>query len=245
MASIKLSGIISDIRGKLNGSYFAKRKNITVMSTNRGGKLTKADAGRAALQRSQLAVGRVSQFWAGISPAVKNQWQAYASTLTWFSKTGEPYTPTGYEVYTQTMLNHCSDGSNPYNYFPTFGTQGYVDDCYFELSGGNELHASITEQTTYDKSLLVFCSGPTSKGSNYPYGGLKKLGLLAPNWSLAYVDCTQPYINIFGAFPFNSRIFYRIDLLDLNSGYKWGEKSGYIDIGAAPPLSPPPLIDPN
>jgi hypothetical protein len=238
MASIKLSGLISDIRGKLNGSYFAKRKNVTVMSTNRGGKLTKADAGRGALQTAQLAVGRVSQSWAGVTESVKNQWSAFASTKTWFSKTGEPYTPSGYEVYTQTMLNHCSDGSNPYNYFPTIGTQGFIDDCYFELANGNELRALISEQVTYDKSLLVFCSGPNSKGTLNPYGGLKKLGLLSPNWSLPYVLCNSAYIAIYGAFPYNSRIFYRIDLLDQASGILWGSKSGFIDIGA----EPPPLI---
>lgn len=234
MATIKLSGLITDIRGKLNGSYFAKRNNSFIMSTSDGSKLTKADAGRMAWQTAQLSVSRVSQSWADVPESVKLQWSAYASTLTWFTKTNTPYTPSGYQVYTQTMLNYCSDGKNPYSTFPTFGTQGYVNDCYCEYVNGNRLQASITEQNAFDKSLLVFMSGPNSKGTNNPYGGLKKLGLISPDWSQASVNLTPAYLNIFGAFPYNSRVFYELRLLDANSGLEWGSKSGLIDLGANP-----------
>lgn len=245
MASIKLSGIISDIRGKLNGSYFAKRKNITVMSTNRGGKLTKADAGRTALQRSQLAIGTTAKNWQGLSTSVKSQWSAYASTKTWFSKTGEPYTPTGYEVYTQQCLNVVNFGNPPLQTFSEPTVIQDVDACDLYVLDDIAFIAQNDNPITATGVFLVYMSGPNSKGTLYPYGGLKKMGLYSVSWGQATRNITPDYLSTYGAFPYNSRVFYKLTIVDFGSGYEFGTKSGYLDIGAPPSLNPPPIIDPN
>jgi len=101
MASIKYSGLVNGIKGNIAGTTFQGGKASNVVKTKRPagskGKLTKADAGR--VYNPRLVIAEVSGLWRNLSAEQRLTWSTNAVNWPAVNKFGEPYTPSGYQVF--------------------------------------------------------------------------------------------------------------------------------------------------
>lgn len=239
MASIKLSALISDIRGKSNGSYFAKRKNTIVMANNPN-KSGNNKAGQTRLQQARNAVHFVSSSWKDVGELDRLSWNNAAALLTWYTKVGEPYTPTGYSYYNQCNLNLAAQGLPPI-------VTPFVPAAAFNLSTIDivVLNADIIMEYTPVTMLMaaapmapptlaidvvVYASWSNSYGTNYPKGGYKKIGVFN-NWDGTTINLLDSYEKAFGSFVATGYSYYRIDVLDPGTGILNGSKLTKADSG--------------
>ena len=229
MASIKLGAIVADIKGKIAGNYFAKRKNTTILAVC-GSKLTKADAGRTALQSSRNSLALVSRQWKSLVPEKQLQWESAASLLTWFTKVGIAYTPSGYQVFSQCNLNLFKCGQN------------LIKSPIHSVGDGNIALAEVTlgvmGAMTYvyhgalpaTKKIVIFASAPCSTGVKYPKGGYKKI-YVSDAGDVGPLVITDDYVSVYGIAPASGMVFFKFELIDIGSGIMEGSKLTKADAG--------------
>ena len=229
MASIKLGAMVADIRGKLNGNYFAKRHN-TIILARCGSKLTKADAGRTALQANRNNMAYISSQWKGLGADQHLLWNNAASLLTWYSKTGEPYTPTGYQYYCQCNANRTIIGKSLLGAPVPDDKPIDVNTCQigFNIDGNIEYANPITFHA--EKYAVISASFPNSTGVKWPKGGLKQIAVLGSN-ETGPVILNDSYIKVFGGLPRTGMYFFKVEIIDQESGIAEGSKLTKADAG--------------
>lgn len=239
MASIKLSALISDIRGKSNGSYFAKRNNTIIMANNPF-KSGNKQAGKESLQQARGAVAFISSRWQSIEPTDRIAWNNAAALLTWYTKVGEPYTPTGYQYFNQCNLNLMAQGLPPIvtplipqaavnmELINIVINNGYISLVYTEPEFLSAVEAPRAPAMLYD--VVVYASWSNSYGTNYPKGGYKKIAVFN-GYDFEIKELTGSYEKVFGQFVATGYSYFRIDVLDTGGGILNGSKLTKADSG--------------
>jgi len=231
MASIKLGAALADIRGKLAGNYFAKRKNTTILAVC-GSKLTKADAGRTALQYARNNLAAVARKWQQLTAAQRLTWEAQAALLTWYTKVGVAYTPSGYQLFSQNNLNRLKINLDfLFNYVEP-DPPADVNNVKIEIKTGGDLEYSYDGSLSGGKYVVVSASFTNSIGVKYPKAGLKTIAVLGPDVTAA-TDITDGYVKAYGAKPLTGMVFFKAELIDGDSGIQEGSKLTKADAGLA------------
>lgn len=231
MAFVKLSGLISDLTGKLNGSYFSKKKGGITINTN-GSKLTKADSGKTTLQTQQNQIGWSAANWQLLTAEQRTAWQSYASNKVWFNKAGTEFTPSGYEVYMSCNVNLAILGLEPIEEPVYSNANGEINQAGIGWNAGNTLIFKYPPASPTKQAVVVYASAGTSAGVKYPRGGYKKI------WKSTTITSGDTLLNsaykdVFGYEPINCSIFFKIKFLNPDNGEMNGSKltkadSGYV-----------------
>ena len=106
MPKIKLSGLISDIKGKANGSVFARNSGGLYYRNNPSGGGQKTNTW--ALAKAKLS--SLSGKWRNLTADQRIAWNNAVSNYPTVNAFGEPRTPTGYELFMRLngpLVNLC------------------------------------------------------------------------------------------------------------------------------------------
>lgn len=231
MASIKLGALVADIKGKLAGNYFAKRKNTTVLAVC-GSKLTKADAGRTALQAARNNLAAVARKWQELTAAQMLTWQSQAALLTWYTKVGVPYTPSGYQLFSQNNLNRLKIDLDFLINYAEPKPPADVNNIKIEIKTGGDIEYSYDGGLAGIKYVVISASYTNSVGVKYPKAGLKVIAVLGPD-NVGAEDITSGYVRTFGHKPISGMVFFKAELIDGGSGIQEGSKLTKADAGLA------------
>lgn len=95
MPQIKFSSLVTDMKGKANGSVFSSNRQGAYMRTNKSG------GGKKSLswENSKSRLAYLSTQWKALTLAQREQWNAIAPSYPALNKFNEPYTPSGYQVF--------------------------------------------------------------------------------------------------------------------------------------------------
>lgn len=229
MAYLRLSGLLTSITGKLNGSYFSQKKGGTTMNRC-GSKLTKADSGRVSLQAQQQLLGFTAGSWRNLTSEERLAWQGFAGTLTWKNKAGFDYTPTGYEVFCSCNLNLAKINASSI-VVPVVATgDGYIDGLTINWSIGGALQLNYSGLTTTNNGVIVWASAPQSSGVARPKGGYKVIHA-SDSVAAGITNMSAGYTSVFGYAPAAGLIFFKIELIVQDSGIQNGSKLTKADSG--------------
>lgn len=232
MAFVRLSALVTSLTGKLGGSYFSQKKGGTTLNRC-GSKLTKADSGRTALLQQQNLLGFTSRGWAGLSSDNRLSWATFAGGLTWKNKAGFDYTPTGYEVYCSCNLNRAKITMNAISVPAISVGDGLIDNCSLSFDVSHNLLLTYSSTTTTNNGIIISASTPQSKGVKHPKGGYKKI-YASDEITNGNTNLNDSYENTFGYTPSTGVIFFKIELIVLESGIQNGSKLTKADSGFAP-----------
>jgi hypothetical protein len=95
MAVIKLSGLITQISGKVGGSVFCKTKNGQIVKNNSFSLPQNSPAQSIA----QTKIQTVSSRWLLLTPGEKSAWSAEAVNYPYLNKVGETSIYNGYQLF--------------------------------------------------------------------------------------------------------------------------------------------------
>lgn len=229
MAFVRLSALVTSLTGKLGGSYFSQKKGGTTVNRC-GSKLTKADSGRNTLQTQQNLLAFTSRSWRTLVQDERLAWKNFAGTLTWKNKAGFDYTPTGYEVYCSCNLN-LSKIQTQGIVFPVVSTgDAVLSEISISFDNSGKLLLDYNGTTTTNNGITVSASAPQSAGVRYPKGGFKVIysnNVIEAGSS----NITDGYRETFGFLPSTGVIFFKIDIVVLDSGIQNGSKLTKADSG--------------
>jgi len=95
MPQIKFSSLVTDMKGKANGSVFSSNRQGAYMRTNKSG------GGKKSLswENSKSRLAFLSTQWKALTLEQREQWNTIAPSYPALNKFNEPYNPSGYQVF--------------------------------------------------------------------------------------------------------------------------------------------------
>lgn len=213
---IKYSALVSDMRGKLNGS---------VASRNRGGsylrnKTTPVNPQTTFQQQLRSVFGALSSMWRSIGRANQESFIRIAEQHPYNDIFGDRRTLSGHQMFIKLNQNLHMAGTTAIEEavspqpFPEF-----TDDIALAVSATTQSFlVGGLEPAGASIGYLVYATPPVGKGIRFVKNKYRFLG-----FTLGTVeeedDFTQDYIERFGAIASNSRYFVKIVAIDATSGF--------------------------
>lgn len=95
MPQIKFGTVVTDMKGKANGSVFSSNRQGAYMRTNKSGGGKKSQS----WENSKSRLAFLSTQWKALTLEQREQWNAIAPNYPALNKFNEPYIPSGYQVF--------------------------------------------------------------------------------------------------------------------------------------------------
>jgi hypothetical protein len=95
MPQIKFGTVVTDMKGKANGSVFSSNRQGAYMRTNKSGGGKKSQS----WENSKSRLAFLSTQWKALTLEQREQWNAIAPSYPALNKFNEPYNPSGYQVF--------------------------------------------------------------------------------------------------------------------------------------------------
>lgn len=232
MATLKYSGLILDIRGKLNGSQLSKNRSGALLQ--RKGSQRRFATGAQILQRSKFST--LARYWRTLSPAEQQENSDNAANYPYIDKYGDTRYYTGYQLLLRSNLNRIAIGLPPINIVPATPPAGVVigDGEALAYYGGIPYSRQffvdwgILSGSGSGYTAVLFLSPAVSAGNTAYTGKYAQVG---------YTMVTNQDIQINGNAVYyhatwmpGLRVFFYISVVHEASGIEVSAYTGFADI---------------
>jgi len=229
MAKIKLSAVVSEVRGKLNGSVFSKNRGGAYMRT----KVTPVNPQTAAQMAVRSALTNLSQSWRGLTVAQRLAWNGAVSNFTGTDIFGDIKTPSGINLYQKLNLNLNAIGEAPIATPPVAVSVGFVSSLTITPAAGAGTCgcAFTTVGESADQTVIVEATPCLSAGKDFVKSEYRQIGTFAGDAPTPQAIGAMITAK-FGAMTAGQKIFVRLKFVDKNTGVS-GQYSSASAIVAA------------
>lgn len=172
MASIKLGGIVSDIRGSIGG---------TVFSRNGGGAYAKArtkgtDPNTVAQQVARSIISGCWAAWNALTATVRTNWATYGANVAMINRLGDVINVSGYNMYCRTRAVMERLGIAMVAAAPTVMTLAEQDETVVPTVDASDQQVSVAFDNTLGWAgeiggKLIVYQGLPQNGTVNSYGG--------------------------------------------------------------------------
>jgi len=213
MAIIKLSGLLTDIRGKIGGTVFKKTSGgLTMQNAYLGKKNISVQTNQSLTINSVLQTA-----WNNLTEAQQTYWTTWANFMQVGQRKNKSLFLTGYQAFLKVNFYFSFYGRTILT-APSF-RKGHIEDVGFVpyLSAGDLL---IDQGGVWEESssiLAMWISGTVSSSVNNIGSRMRMINkdvALAGDY-----DITDEYVSLFGALPSaGDTLFFRYMIIDELSG---------------------------
>lgn len=215
MAKIKLSAIVSEMRGKLNGSVFSKNRGGAYIRT----KVTPVNPQTLAQGLVRATLTNLSQAWRSLTEAQRLAWNGAVSSFTGTDIFGDVKTPSGINLYNKLNLNLAAIGVAPINTPPLAVSVGYFDslDLAADASADTIAASFTTIGESAGQTVIVEATPCLSPGKNFVKSEYRTIGTFAGDATSAQALGAM-YVAKFGAMTAGQKLFVRLKFVDNTTG---------------------------
>jgi hypothetical protein len=215
MAKIKLSAVVSEMRGKLNGSVFSK---------NRGGayvrnKVTPVNPQTTSQGNVRSKLTALSQGWRSLTETQRNAWNTAVSNFTGTDIFGDIKTPSGINLYTKINLNLANAGQSQLNLPPLPGSVGVFNSLTITATATTPALTVAFTQTgvAAGQTVIVEATTQLSAGKNFVKSEFRKIGTFTGGTATPY-NALAAYTAKFGTLVAGQKIFIRFKAISNTTG---------------------------
>ena len=217
MALVKFGGGVAAISGKVAGTVYARNKSGAYMRN--WAKPTNTPSESQVNNRARFA--SQSAAWSALDSTNKSSWESTAAGVTRVNRFGEPYVPTGRQIYLESNNNLASAGKPPVD-TPSID---YTPPAPVELTGLNfESTAGVLTAAGCDAfgvdasvSIVLECCPIQSDSKNNVTNLWRQVAVFTG--TAVAVDFLADFIAMFGSAADPNQVgFARIKTLNLTSG---------------------------
>lgn len=214
---IKFSALVSDMRGKLNGS---------VASRNRGGsylrnKTTPVNPQTPEQQAVRSNFGNISSQWRGLEEASRENFRQFAKEMPYIDIFGDQRYLSGSQMFQRTGINRSLVGEPPLDNpefpeaFPIFSEE--ISFSLISSLDGVALAFQNLPATSDEMLLLIYATPGQSAGITFAKNKLRLLGAFETGAGGSLSISTE-YTSRLGAPSEGSKVFVRMALIDVVAG---------------------------
>ena len=218
MALIKLTAIVDNISGKLNGTVFAKNKGGHYMRSKSMPSNPKTSFQTAVRAR----FGAIAQLWGALTQAQRNAWNAMASEFPYRNRLGDTKILSGFALHQKLNTNLAVIGqsaiSNPPEPISPAGiislsAQASVSRGEFEISAEFASGALSVPATA-----VIMATPPLREGVSNFDTQLREIGVVETSELSAGTDIAEFYNLRFGSYLGGQKIGVSVHTIANGSG---------------------------
>lgn len=215
MAKLKLSAIVSEMRGKLNGSVFSKNRGGAYLRT----KVTPVNPQTIYQGNVRARLTSFSQAWRSLTQAQILAWNSAVSNFVGTDIFGDIKTPSGINLYNRLNLNLAAAGQASISNPPLPVSVGYFSAMDTAASAAiDELIVNFTELgASADQTIIVQATKGVSAGKNFVKSEYRQIDVLVGTTATG-VDVGAAYVAKFGSMTPGQKVFVRMVFVDNNTG---------------------------
>ena len=222
MALIKWSGLVSEVKGVLNGTVFS---NATYGATMRNRKRTNGQH-TTYWARSKKNLSVVASTWRTLTSMQVGTWESQRTSYPYSDKFGASKTPSAYQLFCTLNSNLVNmDQGIIFNALAP-APQKDIKPVALNETGGGVVSISFKKLLSADHRILVYVSPPQSAGvHSLP----QRSQLIANQLSTGSgnIILTTDLALRWGELSNNQKFFFQTYILDQKTGQKYGS---YINI---------------
>jgi len=217
MGSIKFSGLVTGIWGKLNGSVFVRNRSCAVIKN----KQTPHNPQRLYQGFNRSNFNYLSRHWKDLTQAQRDDWNSLSLTVSIYNHWGDKYNPSGFNLFCR--LNHNLFLCNRPLIDDAPVSSSVVPLSSFSVAeiieGWENMFIQFAGQTTDPDTIhIVYASPCVSQGISYNKANFKVVSLIPAGTDSAY-DVWDGYINIFPIPRATRKIFFKLRAINKNTGF--------------------------
>lgn len=219
MALIKLTAIVDNISGKLNGTVFAKNKGGNYMRSKSKPTNPKSSAQMAV--RAQF--GAISSAWKSLSEGARSAWRESASNFPYISRLGDSKVLSGFALHQKLNNNLVLIGEDPLTFPPEpYSPAGFlsVQLDTFEDPAGEGVMNVLAPQTAVDadSKTLIFATPPLSAGVDNFDSKLRLIGVQVSSSFATEFSINALYEAVFGVLPIGAKVGIKLQNISTITG---------------------------
>lgn len=230
---IKYSALVSDARGKLNGSVASKNRYGNYLRN----KITPTNPQTSAQSRMRALFGSISKGWGALTQAQRNLWEDFSRQHPYNDIFGDSKVLQGSAMYQRVNLNLSKLEKS------LLVVPGAVSDippleqvhALMDLGSGGDIEiiqvtGEFDDTTTENQTMVVYATPPISPGRNFVKNDFRLIDWADADGLTADIvkDVTSKYIEAFGdSVPDDYKVFVRVAILDIKTGLQgpvWQEE---------------------
>lgn len=219
MALIKLTAIVDNISGKLNGTVFAKNKGGNYMRS----KSKPSNPKTAAQMAVRAQFGAISSAWKNLTESARSAWRESASNFPYINRLGDSKILSGFALHQklntnldligESMLTFPPEPKTPVNFSSIELTAVKPEEGPDTLTILAPLHAVDANSKT-----LIFATPPLSHGVENFENKLRFIGVKPSSSFATAFDVNDEYERVFGILPVGAKVGVRVQNVSSESG---------------------------
>lgn len=215
MALIKLTAIVDNISGKLNGTVFAKNKGGHYMRSK-----SKPTNPRTAQQMAvRGAFGAISSAWRSLPEAARNAWNEMASDFPYINKLGDSKVLSGFALHQKLNRNVGIVGGDALQYPPAPQGVASISEIALNLKvEAMTLTGSAISEVGQKNRVVIYATPAISPGVSNFQNRLRQIQVSEIDGLGTGINFTVAYSNMFGAPVEGQKIGIAVRAINENTG---------------------------
>jgi len=227
MALVKWSAMVSEVKGKLNGTIFSNPTYGAQMRNRRSCKGHPSNVWGA----QQSLLGVVASEWKDLTPTQQQSFLDKVAEYPYINKFGDSVTPSAYQLYCTLNLNRRAVGAGQLTTCLSPNSEANFGAVAMQVGATGELEMTFTNPANANIYAIYYVSPPQSKGVFYQPAKMRYTASNLGNQASPFaIDSSIEAL--YGPVVDDQKYFWRMEVVDTVTGQRYGSYNGsYIVSG--------------
>lgn len=237
MAQIQFNPHITGIVGKIGQLTYSRNQSGYVVKSTPYPSKRKLKAPSSSQIKYRGYFSQVQRSWIKCSQQQMEDWHYVAKKSTFINKFGAKYPGDGYHLFLRLNQNRLIIGQPIYFDAPNITYVKQLNKFSVDATPGSREIVNIfydATESASDTTYIIYATYPLSPGINYTSNQYRNIGILTLDPSNVS-DITTLYTDLFGVFPPNKKIFFKLTPVSISTGIAGLNISNFALTGALYP----------
>lgn len=209
MAKIKYSALVSDMRGKLNGSVMSKNRSGSYVRN----KVTPLNPQTPAQLLIRGIFSEITKGWSQLTDVQRQSWENSVEAFQGTNIFGDVVKPSGKTLYQKLNQNLMISGQASLTTCPTPAELPYagLTSAVYDVSE-EDLTVNCSGDTSNCK-VLIFATAPLTQGTKFIKNKLRKIAVEEGEDAPGYIE-TANYQAKFGNIALNDNVYVGVKVVN-------------------------------
>lgn len=225
MASVKWSGLVSEVRGKINGSILSVGYGGQIIRNRRsGGGVTST-----SWRKSRANLAYIAGIWRGLTTVQQDSWNAAVASYPYVNKFGDSVNPSGFQLFCTLNSNLLFIGQTLLNTASAPEPVESLGTITLSQPSTGALRLAYTPTANGRMDIVIYCTSAVSTGVCTPPRVVRYVSKVRSNVA-SPLNFGADYDRVYGDVATSGRLFAKVFGISRTTGQRWFLFEGFVDL---------------